>query len=272
MSTQSQHSSNRRNLLNIGAISLLGLAFPAGMREEFSLLAEHNANRNKPYPLTDTIIKTDSGAEIRLIGVLHTKRGLIRGRDHIEKAVNNSDIILSENTDLVGAELEYFNDLAKFALKQGKQVIDVDRFSKGFRDWLDYTYVGATFLHCFSAAAPSYFRSVNKQSLAKASEIAQPILFTTAALGLLGTHYSPVRNYCPAELDLSFDATARSIAMYMNSLKIIEQSVDQKVTLICGEGHARDIIRFKSQSLKPEESKLLALYGKFLQEPLKLNQ
>lgn len=269
MNPQESKNLTRRDVLNIGATTFLGLAFPAGLWEEFRILADHDANITKSYPLTDATIKTDLGHEIRILGVLHTKRGLNRSSKHIRQAVMDSDLVLTENTDLVGVSLEYFNDLARFAIKQGKEVIDVDRFSKSFCDWLVYTYAGSTLLHCASLPAADWGKKHNMPRVTGLSEKLQPAFVSTAILALLATHYSPIRNYGPQALDLSFDATARSLAMYANALEISEVHKDRRITLICGEGHARDIVKFNSQKEVPSESSLMALYKIFLQQPLR---
>jgi hypothetical protein len=268
MSKQGTAKLNRREILNAGATALLGLALPAGLREEFSIQAEHDSKPKQGYPLTDTVIRTKSGNELRIIGVLHTPRGLRRSKEHLQEAVKNSDIVLTENTELVGVELEYFNALAKYSKQQGKEVIDIDRHSKAFTRCISLAYVGSISLNVGCVALARHGDKADKPKLIRTAQASQALLLGTAFGALLMSELSPIRNYGPKDWDISFKTTARSIAMYCNALRIADQSEGKRVTVFCGEGHARDMTEFHSKNDDKSNSRLLKLYQMFLEEPV----
>ena len=238
-----------RELFRLGETPILIGPFIASSFALFSpLLTAGNTPRSDtekpskdPYPYQNMSILTESGGSFINLGVQHNLASYRVHKEHIQKAIEEADIVLLEGGN--EENQSYFNVLKDEAFSRDKRVIDIDMTKK---ELAVFSSIG---VNAVAAALGAVLLWDTRREESKGKtlgftrrSILRAVAYSAAMLGfpspphILDTIQG--RKDYPT-MDFSYISDGRTVKMLDNVLKVIEANPGKQILAITGNNHAR---------------------------------
>lgn len=205
----------------------------------------HQPETERKYPYTNEIHTLKNGTTLHNLGVFHSGSDFEKDGETILHSIDEADILLLEQSTGAGNKIideDYFSELARYAMNQGKKVFFVDPI-KGtiFAAIIEYSSLSiAPILVTYNLAHHSdVLKPERKKLWNRRSFLACALEATTGLTVATLIPFAHENKY--SWYDFSVLTDGRSLSVLNNALTVAEQNPGSKITLITGNGHANGI-------------------------------